>query len=283
MTAWQIALVVVCPVTAAAIIAALIWLNNNLIAVTRYNVPFKTEREVKIVQISDLHGKSFGEHNNRLISKVFALRPDAVVITGDLIHEYSMKNILVALRTVAVLSAVAPVIYVSGNHEMRNKGYRRFKAALTEEGATVLDNSETEVCGITFAGLNGASNKNDAVFNFSKDPSSAVLLAHMPHHIERYARAGYALVLCGHAHGGQWRIPFTGRGIYAPGQGLFPKYTSGIHRVKDTEMIISRGLGNSEFPVRLFNRPEIVMITLVPKSCARADEGREFNKAKKSD
>jgi hypothetical protein len=88
------------------------------------------------------------------------------------------------------------------------------------------------------------------------------LLAHKPEFLARYARAGYNLVLSGHAHGGQWRLPFTNIGVYSPGQGLFPKLTSGEHICGSTHMIISRGMGNSEFPLRIFNQPEIVVITL---------------------
>ena len=84
----------------------------------------------------------------------------------------------------------------------------------------------------------------------------------MPHLMKNYADAGYGLVLSGHAHGGQWRIPFTGKGLYAPGQGTFPKLTQGRHISGKTTMIISRGLGNSEFPLRLFNRPEVVALTV---------------------
>ncbi|MDE6613711.1 MAG: hypothetical protein K2K28_04075 [Clostridia bacterium] len=88
-------------------------------------------------------------------------------------------------------------------------------------------------------------------------------MAHEPQYFENYVKAGFPLTLCGHAHGGQWRIPFTGRGLYAPKQGRFPKYTQGLHEKEGRKMIISRGLGNSEFPLRLFNRPEIVVIDLL--------------------
>lgn len=263
MTALQIALTVSGSAAGVALIVFFIWFSNNSIVKTQYVLSFpQLKNAVKIVQISDLHGKSFGRYNSRLISEVAAVKPDVIAITGDIIHRYTQKNITVAIETVSALSGIAPVVYVSGNHEMRGMGYRFLRKGLKEAGAKVLDNECVVVSGVAFAGLNGACNKNDVVFGITDDPSNKILLAHMPHHIARYAKAGFPLVLSGHAHGGQWRIPFTKQGIYAPGQGFFPKLTSGVHTEKNTKMIISRGLGNSKFPLRLFNRPEIVVISL---------------------
>lgn len=264
MTDWQIALIVVGSAAGVALFALFLRLSNNLIKTTRYSVTLNISNSVKVVQLSDLHGKQFGAHSSKLILKVKSLSPDVIAITGDIIHRYTEKNKTVALEAVSVLSQIAPVLYVSGNHEMRNRGYRFFRKSLIEAGATVLDNREVEVCKVTFVGLNGSHNKNDTLSKISTDAQNKVLLAHMPHHYKNYANSGYALVLSGHAHGGQWRIPLIKRGIYAPGQGLFPKYTSGLHMFGNTKMIISRGLGNSEFPLRLFNRPEIVVINLIP-------------------
>lgn len=266
MTGLQI-LLVVCGICAGvAAVFTLLWLGNNHIKTSRYNVGFGgIEKQIRIVQVSDLHGKQFGAHNCKLVAEVKKCNPDIIAITGDLIHRYSPQNIRTALETVSTLSAVAPVLYVSGNHEMRNKGYRFFRKELKEAGAVVLDNSVIEICGITVVGLNGAHNKNGTLSQITPCAKYKLLLAHMPHYFKNYAGAGYDLVLCGHAHGGQWRIPFLKRGIYSPGQGFFPKYTEGIHRMGKTEMIISRGLGNSEFPFRLFNRPELVEVILSPE------------------
>lgn len=265
MTDWQVALIILGSAACILLIILFLWLSNNLIKTTEYTVPLGgIVTPIKIVQISDLHGKQFGAHSSKLISKVSSISPDIIAITGDLIHRYTPKNQQVALEAVSALSQIAPVLYVSGNHEMRNRGYRFFRKNLMEAGATVLDNSEIEVCKATFVGLNGAHNKNATLFQISANTKNKILLAHMPHYIKNYAQAGYGLVLCGHAHGGQWRIPLIDRGVYAPGQGIFPKYTSGLHKFGETKMIISRGLGNSGFPQRLFNRPEIVAVHLVP-------------------
>lgn len=249
---------------AAMLVALFLWFSDNSIVKTRYVLSFPwIKSPVTIVQISDLHGKTFGRDNKKLIEKTASAAPDVIAVTGDIIHKYTRKNITAAVKAVSALSAIAPVAYVSGNHEMRGIRYRTFKKQLEEAGATVLDNACRRVGGVWFAGLNGACNKNGAVFNLCGDPSDKILLAHMPHHVQRYAQAGFPLVLSGHAHGGQWRI--FGRGLYAPGQGLFPKLTSGVHTCGKTKLVISRGLGNSKFPLRLFNRPELVILTLTPE------------------
>jgi len=246
-----------------ALVWLFVWCNNSLIKVTRYSFTAKTEGKVKIVHLSDLHGKEFGRKNYRLIAKIVKEAPDFIVITGDIIHKYREKDKRVALELVSSLCAVAPVLYVSGNHEMRNKGYRFFRKDLKEAGACVLDNCPLDICGLTVVGLNCTALKNDVINKITPQSEGVkILLAHMPQFIDRYGAAGYDFVFSGHAHGGQWRIPFTGKGIYAPGQGLFPKLTAGVHERGKTKMIISRGLGNSECPLRLFNRPEIVVAEL---------------------
>lgn len=242
-----------------ALIFLFVWCNNSLLKVTRYHLSADVEKTVKIVHLSDLHGKEFGRKNARLVAKIVKEKPDFIVITGDIIHRYTEKNKKVALELVSTLSGVAPVLYVSGNHEMRNKGYRFFRKDLKEAGAVVLDNCPHNICGLTVVGLNCSSLKNGTVDKITPEGGVKILLAHMPQFIESYAAAGYDFVFCGHAHGGQWRIPFTKQGIFAPGQGYFPKLTSGVHMRGKTKMIISRGLGNSECPLRLFNRPEMIV------------------------
>ncbi len=187
--------------------------------------------------------------------------PDIIAVTGDIIHKYREKDIACALELVRKLSIMAPVLYVSGNHEMRSVKYRSFRRALKEAGATVLDDESVQMCGLNVCGVNCASIKSGRYFSLPTQGYN-VLLAHLPQYISRYSAAGYDMALCGHAHGGQWRIPFFKQGFYSPGQGLFPKYTDGVHSCGNMKEIISRGLGNSECPLRLFNRPEIVVVTL---------------------
>ncbi|MDE6373969.1 MAG: metallophosphoesterase family protein [Clostridia bacterium] len=246
------------------LIAAFVIFSNNCITVTRYSVdsPKAPEGGVKIVHLSDLHGKSFGKGNGRLLSRVRAQSPDLIAVTGDIIHKYRERDIAVALKTVKGLVEIAPVYYVSGNHEMRSTRYRSLREELIAAGAVVLDNERAEVCGVTLIGVNCAHIKGGKFFALSQGEGYKILLAHLPQYIDRYALAGYDLTLCGHAHGGQWRIPFTKIGVYSPGQGLFPKYISGVHSCGNMRQVISRGLGNSQCPLRLFNRPEIVVVSI---------------------
>lgn len=250
-----------------ALLALFVWCNNSWLKTSRYTINVEgLENKTRIVQISDLHGKSFGRNNARLVKRVAKEKPDFIAITGDIIHKYTPKNKRVALQLVSSLCKVAPVVYVSGNHEMRSMEYRTFKGELSGAGALVLDDCTADMCGLTVIGLNCASQKNDTVNKITPKEipqgSAKILLAHKPQFLDKYAQVGFDLILSGHAHGGQWRIPFTNIGLYAPGQGKFPKLTSGVHTRGKTNMVISRGLGNSQFPLRLFNRPEIVTINL---------------------
>ncbi len=242
-----------------------VWFSNKKLTLSEYEELSDKAPEggVKILHLSDLHGKSFGKDNAKLLEIAEKVKPDFIAFTGDIIHKYREKDIAVALAFVEKASRVAPFVYVSGNHEMRKTSFRALKVKLKAAGAVVLDNETAEQCGLSVTGLNAADCKNNKVYEIApKTDKFKILLAHMPQFFVRYARAGYDLVLSGHAHGGQWRIPFTRVGIYAPGQGLFPKYCSGRHICGGTHMIISRGLGNSECPLRLFNRPEAVIITI---------------------
>lgn len=246
------------------LIALFVVFSNDCITVTEYEI--ETDKVLdgglKIVHLSDLHGKKFGKGSKILIDKVAALSPDLIAVTGDIIHKYRPRDIQTAVETVEKLARIAPVYFVSGNHEMRSTRYRGLKKRLVEAGATVLDNEGVTFKGTHIFGVNCAHIKNGGFYKDINKDGFNILLAHLPQYIDRYAMAGYDLTLCGHAHGGQWRIPFTHIGIYSPGQGLFPKYTSGVHSCGNMRQVISRGLGNSQCPLRLFNRPEIVVVTV---------------------
>ena len=262
-----IALICLGCVAFALLAAVFAYCSNNLIGVSRYEITSEKapEKELKIAHISDLHGKRFGKGNARLVKRVAEIGPDFIAVTGDIIHKYRPKDIAVAGQTVRVLADIAPVYYVSGNHEMRSTKYRGLSAKIREAGATVLENTSLSAFGINICGVNCADIRRGKYFSLPKEGEFNLLLAHLPQYIDRYASAGYDLTLCGHAHGGQWRIPFTPIGIYAPGQGLFPKYTAKVHSCGDMRQVISRGLGNSQCPLRLFNRPEIVVVTIKKK------------------
>lgn len=265
MTPLAIGVTVAACALALILIALFLYLSDKWLCVTKYALSFENApaKSVKIAHLSDLHAAKFGRGNARLLKKVKEQSPDFIAFTGDLIGHYRPKEISVALEAVEELKKIAPVYVVSGNHEMRDKKWREFKVLLEERGATVLDNSSESAFGINVCGVNCACLKNNKLFEVADSAEGfKLLLAHKPELISRYALAGYDLALCGHAHGGQWRIPFADKGVFAPGQGLFPQYSSGVHRLGNMCEVISRGLGNSECPIRLFNRPEIVVITI---------------------
>lgn len=264
MDAIYIALICIGCALFIALTALFIWASNNLIHISRYREvsPKVGDEGLRIVHLSDLHAKRFGKANARLIKKVKSLSPDFIAVTGDIIHKYRPRDFVVAEEAVSALSEIAPLYYVSGNHEMRSKRYKELRNILTAAGAKVLDDEFVTAFGAKICGVNCASIKSGKYFSLASGDGLKILLAHFPQYITRYAAAGFDFVLCGHAHGGQWRIPFTNKGFYSPGQGLFPEYTSGVHVCGNTREIISRGLGNSECPIRLFNRPEIVVVDI---------------------
>ena len=230
----------------------------------------------RIAQVSDLHNSEFGDGNQRLLDMLREAEPDMIAITGDLIDSRK-TNIAVALAFAEEAVRIAPCYYVSGNHEARVPEYRELKAGLEAAGVTVLDDArvEIEISGksITIIGVNDPSFLADyltsdaAVMDrklselSSEDASFTILLSHRPELFDTYAAHDMDLVLTGHAHGGQFRLPLIG-GLIAPNQGLFPKYDDGLYSEGNTNMIVSRGLGNSIIPFRFNNRPEVVLIEL---------------------
>lgn len=230
----------------------------------------------RIAQVSDLHNAEFGDGNQRLLDMLREAEPDMIAITGDLIDSRK-TNIAVALAFAEEAVRIAPCYYVSGNHEARVPEYRELKAGLEAAGVTVLDDArvEIEISGksITIIGVNDPSFLADyltsdaAVMDrklselSSEDASFTILLSHRPELFDTYAAHEMDLVLTGHAHGGQFRLPLIG-GLIAPNQGLFPKYDDGLYSEENTNMIVSRDLGNSIIPFRFNNRPEVVLIDL---------------------
>lgn len=224
----------------------------------------------RVTHISDLHNASFGKDNSRLIAFIKNTNPDIIAITGDLVDSRK-ADIAVALGFIQSISTIAPVYYVTGNHEARLiSKYPTLMEDIQNAGATVLNNQsitfEKDGRSIVIAGLSdpaiGLYGDVDTVLS-SLIPKEGytLLLSHRPELMESYTKAGANLVLSGHAHGGQFRLPFLG-GMFAPGQGFFPKYDSGMYELKETKMIVSRGIGNSLFPLRINNPPDVVSIVI---------------------
>lgn len=260
------------------IIAFLYWQNNDIVItnidVNNGNIPSNFDK-FKILQVSDLHNKKFGKNQNKLVKLTKKINPDIIVVTGDAI-DIRKTNMDIAINYLSQIAKSYPTYYVSGNHERRIKGYNRFEELLIQNNVKVLNNKyknikignkEISLIGMKDISFIKSKDKRKEYLNTLKDIKKEVnnnftiLLSHRPEIIDIYSQSKVDLVFTGHAHGGQIRLPFTD-GLFAPNQGLLPKYTSGKFKNGSTEMIVSRGLGNSLFPFRIFNRPELIVTTL---------------------
>lgn len=228
----------------------------------------KVSKKVRIVQISDLHSCSYGKDMKNLINAVDAAEPDIIVLTGDIFdNRTDNKNSDTLLKAIA---QKYPCYYVSGNHEYWGNMWDTFSRRAESFGVTVLQGENVDIDGITICGASAKSDIGDSVkvcADNADTDSFNVLLAHFPEQIDFYRSFGkFDLVLSGHAHGGQWRLPPFINGLYAPGQGLFPKYAGGRYDFDDATFIVSRGLSRTmeHFP-RIFNNPELVVIDILPE------------------
>jgi len=269
-------------ITIIVFLLSFLYFENNNIVISNYHIKSKTLPKAfnnfKIVQISDLHNKVFYKDNNTLVAKIKSQNPDIIVITGDLVDRRSY-NEEDALYFIDKIKSLAPIYYVNGNHEGLSGHFESLEKKLKGAGVFVLRNEslfyEVNKEKILILGV------DDPVFNTIVYPKAnmnedimknqllhvdnkkyfRILLSHRPEFFELYANSNIDVAFTGHAHGGQIIIPFVG-GIFSPNQGFFPKYYKGMYTKNNTTMVLSRGLGNSVAPQRIFNRPEIVSVTL---------------------
>ncbi len=231
---------------------------------------------LRVVHISDLHGHEYGEDSGDLLDRVREERPDLIAVTGDLIDQAGQLRMVPALAQ--GLSAIAPTYYVTGNHEwsLGTGTVKELKRLLTQCGVAVLSNRyevlERNGDKIALAGVDDPNGYADQTTPEQlcariqgKDPGLfTLLLAHRNDRFGQYANAGYDFILSGHGHGGIIRLPFVG-GLLGTDRRFFPKWDSGVYTVGDSTLFVSRGLGNNTAPIkgfRLFNRPELAVITL---------------------
>ncbi len=263
-----------CAAAAAGLTAGLIW-GNSALTTQEYILSSPMLPAAfsgyRIAQVSDLHNTEFGRGNSRLLRRLADARPDLIVVTGDLLDS-RRTDLEIALRFGQAVAAVAPVCYVPGNHEGRiPKVYARLKQGLEEAGVTVLEDGRTALirdgAEIALVGLRDVLNETRAGIQarlaglVSPEDGFQILLAHRPELFSAYVDCGLDLIFSGHAHGGQVRLPIVG-GLIAPNQGLFPTYQAGLYRDGEGTMVVSRGLGNSLCPLRVNNRPELVVVEL---------------------
>lgn len=266
-------------VLVAALLAAFLWWDNTAIQVTRFD--FASARlpggfdGCKIAVLGDLHGAQFGEGNGELFAAVAAAHPDYIAVVGDLVDRYRGIDWEIVQATANGLAEIAPVYYVTGNHEwaMRDS-VPQLEALLSAAGWHVLSNDyetvERDGDTLTFAGVDDPNGYADQktpeelaqeVHNELGNPFW-LLLAHRNDRFEsQYSLLGADLTLSGHGHGGMIRLPGTD-GLLGTQRNFLPSYTAGLYEANGTDVFVTRGLGNSGPSLRVFNRPEVAVITL---------------------
>jgi predicted MPP superfamily phosphohydrolase len=270
---YAIAVVLLTVLTAAFLVFAH-HQNNNLV-VTRYAFESNRVSSLDIVHISDLHGKQFGEGNQRLFDEIAGLQPDLIVFTGDMIDS-PRSNVEETIQFMGELTRLAPVLGVMGNHEARSGIREEFKERLTEEGVHVLDNElvslslDAGMVNVLGFDENNLTRRYRATHvplleELEQMPGLRIVLSHYVHEYSQVGEASFDrfdfdLMFAGHAHGGQWILPGIG-GLYAPGQGIAPEHYRGFY---ENRLVANAGLGNSHFPLRLFNFPEVVQLQVNP-------------------
>ncbi len=260
---------------------AFFYFSNNAIVVTEINVESqKIDTPINLLHLSDIHSKVFGDNNSKIKEKVDNLEYDLVLVTGDLIDSRRANNITETVDFLRYLTAKTPVYYVRGNHEYSLETDKRdvYNELVSQLGA--IENNFFMLTG-DYQTINIKGNEikvlgADTIFtdegdrlivndleNFNSGDEFRLILDHFPNHFDVYENGDvlYDLILSGHIHGGQVRLPLIG-GLLSPNVRLNPKYDAGLFENEKGKMVVSRGLGNSILPLRVFNRPELVLIKL---------------------
>lgn len=261
--AWALALILVLGVGVSAVDARLTERDYTVTSA-------KVTKPLRFVLLTDVHSQQFGKDQSSLLAYVAAARPDAVLLGGDIYDDETPHR--GAQILVSRLAERYPTFYVSGNHEWWSLDAPGIKADVTARGAKVLDgvcsaveirSQKVRICGVDDpeVGADEFSRQLSAVSTSS--PDFTILLAHRPERIYEYAAATPDVVLSGHTHGGQVRIPFLLNGLFAPDQGLFPPMAGGDYTVSGTRLIVSRGIVTWPKP-RIWNPPEVVVVEVNP-------------------
>lgn len=234
-----------------------LFLESTLIQVV---LPSRTNATgtVRLAQVSDLHRAVYGENNQELVDLVASKHPDIILSTGDMI-DIRTEDIGPTVSLFERLAEIAPVVFSLGNHEIDRLDLYDLLVALEDVGVRTVHNSAVTVYAGGMQLRIGGLYTAEYLFELDDDGSIDILLCHFPHKLDVFAAYGVPLTFAGHTHGGQFRLPFLDIALYAPGQGLFPQYTTGLYEKNGSYMIVSRGLGNSSFPVRVHNPPEVII------------------------
>lgn len=260
------------PLIAVLLLIAYIYFDLNFTKVQYIDIEsdkLQGNDKFKILQISDFHDSKSRRIWDRILTSVKELEPDVIVLTGDIIDTYTRNLDNVNKFVEEILRTNPNVYFVSGNHEWRSGYNIRLTQGLKSRGVTILNNAnrvikingtEINLCGIDdyYTG----SYDMDSAFNKINRKNFTILLSHAPNIIFRYKDIPADLILSGHTHGGQIRLPFIGA-LAAPGQGLFPKYNKGLYKLDNGKLLyIDSGVGTSILPIRFCNRSQISLITI---------------------
>lgn len=263
------------------VLALLFSLFDARLTTTVYSIPQSTvQNPVRLALLTDLHGSLYGKGQQQLIGAIHRYAPDAILLGGDIFDENEPTRAVESL--LSYITARYPCYFVTGNHEYWSEHYPARRELLLRFSITILEGAcvplsirgeRIALCGV--GDPDGASffGEPDLLEQLSHakagcDPDTyTILLSHRPEYIDIYRTYGFDLILCGHAHGGQWRVPGLLNGVFAPGQGFFPRYAGGEYHFSDgSTMIVSRGLARTSSVLlpRIANPPELVIVDLCP-------------------
>jgi len=259
------------------VILAILAFDVRLMTVYYMDSSPKINSSIRIALVTDLHSCYYGEKQSDLVDAINKEKPDIILLGGDIFDDdIPYKNAEIFMEEI---SKNYRCYYVTGNHEFWSDDCQNIISYLEKEGVTVLhgsydtikiNNDFINICGVDDPDIANYKEFDENIVNqleelerVSDNKYYTILLAHRPEYIDQYLQYGFDMVLCGHAHGGQWRLPGFINGLYAPGQGFFPKYAGGEYEFKNGKLIVSRGLARESTRIpRIFNRPELVIINL---------------------
>ncbi len=260
-----------------------VW-QNITVGITKYNINLKNLPDsadgMKIVQLSDIHNWGMGLSHKDILQEIERFLPDFIAVTGDLVDSRH-TDVKAALELVSELSEIAPIYFVTGNHEafLSTVEWQELKEGLEGLDVHILRNAAYTLPSLENIEIIGIDDprwslpkgeihhdkelpiSEDDINTLASDDKFTVLLSHRPEYFEAYGKSKADIALCGHVHGGQIRLPFVG-GLYGSTQGFFPSYDGGVYNSDDFVMVVSRGIGGSAFPVRFNNQPEVLFIRL---------------------
>lgn len=266
---------------ARIVAAAMLFIAADMIYETSVSavreVTLNTEKlekgeQVTFLQVSDFHGSASKELVRRLVKSAAAVKPDAVLITGDL-ADRETKDFGNVYALIRALHSICPdIFFVSGNHEWSNDRRGELYGKLAEMGVVMLNNKGIAFnagdVDINICGVDDPYRHRDNIAKAMKGIGGSkytILLSHSPRIRDRLGKYSPDLILCGHTHGGQIRLPFIGA-VIAPGEGLLPEYDKGMFRLKNnTQLYIDSGVGTSKLPLRFLNRSQVSVIRIKGK------------------